>query len=275
MRHPTLTLCAALGLALCATAASARTTSLLFCDDGGPGNTSQAAPKVEQFLRHIERTVGVEGGSLTGEYHTDAAGCVAYFDAKRPEVAVVDLATLLRHGTAWKLSPVAHVGEPAPARYYVLARKGTVTDLSALDGKTVIAALPDDRAYLSKIVLDGKGSPDTWKLSFTARPLKGLRAVAREEADATIVDAATYAHLSELALPTALVSIYESPSLPRLTMVAVGQNGGAPDLVARLTKNLDALCKGEGKELCQQLQVDKVQKAESSRFESLRRSYGR
>lgn len=273
MRLATLLLLPALCLPLLAKAPVAHATALAFCHDGGPGNTAQATPKVDQFLRHIERTVGLSAGALTGEYHTDHAGCVRYFDAKRPEIAVLDLATLLRHGTAWKLTPIAAVGEPAPTRYYVLVRKGTYADLGALSGKQVIAALPDDPDFLRKIVLDGKGDPGSWKLSFTSRPLKGLRAVAREEADATVVDGETFAHLGELALPTALISIHESPALPGLTMVSVGQNGGAPDLVARLLKSLSALCDGDGKELCKQLKVDKVQKAEPARFEALRRAY--
>ncbi|MEZ4267310.1 MAG: hypothetical protein R3F39_13100 [Myxococcota bacterium] len=277
MRHltrPALSALATLCLVALAAPASQAAT-LAFCHDGGPGNTSQAEPKVAQFLRHIERTVGLSAGSLSGEYHTDHAGCVRYFDAKRPEIGVLDLATLLRHGAAWKLTPIAHVGEPAPTRYHVLVRKGTYAALGALTGKQVIAALPDDSDFLSKIVLDGKGDPASWKVSFTSRPLKGLRAVAREEADATIVDGETFAHLAELSLPTALVSIHESPALPGLTMVSVGQNGGAPDLVARLLKALGSLCEGDGKELCKQLKVDRLQKAEPARFEALRRSYGK
>jgi hypothetical protein len=264
-----------LAVAIISAPATASAETLAFCHDGGPGNTAQAAPKVEQFLRHIEKTVGLSAGKLSGEYHTSHADCVRYFGAKRPELAVLDLATLLRHGNAWKLKPVAHVGEPAPTRYHVLVRKGTHSALGALDGKTVIAALPDDAAFLARIVLDGKGNPASWTTSFTSRPLKGLRAVARGEADATIVDAETFAHLSELALPTALVSIHESPALPGLTMVAVGENGGAPDLVALLLKSLGSLCEGDGKELCKQLKVERLQKAETARFDTLTRTYGR
>ncbi|MGM0578680.1 MAG: PhnD/SsuA/transferrin family substrate-binding protein [Myxococcota bacterium] len=267
-----LALFAALLLALLPTAAGAKTVAI--CHDLGPGNTEQAADKVDRFLAHMARSAGLPEDAFEGAYHTEREACEAYVADHEPVLAVLDLATLLHHAEDWELEPVAHVGPADAVKYHVLVRKGTYDALSDLEGQEIWAALPEDDAYLSHVVLDGEvDAGEAWKLEYTARVLKGLRKVGRGQAAATVVGHEAYEHRGALGLPEELVSIHESPALPGLTLVAVGANEPDTDLVDKVRASLPKLCEGDGEEMCDQLGVKELKPAEAERFEALRRKY--
>lgn len=251
--------------------APAAAQSLAICHDGGPGSTQQAAPSVELFLRQMETVAGLDVGSLSGEYHTARAACASYVASATPPLAVVDLATFLHYRARWGLEPIAHLGPADSVRYHVLVRDGSYPDLTALAGKTVISATPADAAFVERVVLQGAGAAAAaLKLDFTGRPLKGVRKVAREQADATLVDQDAYDHLAELGLPTKLVSIQASQGLPGLTLVRVGQHaGGEAALITKVRAALPKLCTGDGQKLCKSFGVQAFSHADPSLFARL------
>ncbi len=270
-----MTAAAAAAALLAAPAASAQ--SVAICHDGGPGSTRQAAEAVEQFLRHVERVAGLTAGSLSGEYHTTRKACATYVASAHPAVALLDTGTYLAHVRPWRLEPVAHMGAADAVRYHVLVREGSSSDLASLQGKRVAAAVPDDSRFLAGIAVGGdKGSPTTWDTRFVRGALKALRQVAREEAEAAVVDNDAYAHLADLDLPKKLTSIHRSDPVPGLTMFAVGANAEtSADVVDRIKAALPKLCAAEGAKLCKTFDVKGFTPAEPAIYDALRQRYGK
>lgn len=247
-------------------------TSLLICNVGGPGTASQAKPVVDKFLRHMEKHAGWKKGALEGAYKTKLSDCQRYIDQKKPKIIVADLPTYLSHHKKWKLQPVAHMGKATAKRYYLLVREGSVKKLSGLKEKTVVTPLAKDAKFVSSMVLDNKlDASKQLKLKYTRRPLRGLRKVARERADATIVDETAHKYLSQLKLPKKLAVLAKSKPLPGLTLTVV--KGSPRSLSKRILKALPKLCTGTGKDLCKTFQIKSFNKANPRIYRKLVRRY--
>jgi hypothetical protein len=254
----------------------AQASSLVVCHVGGPGSTAQAKPVLEKFIRHMEKSGGLDAGSMAGEYHTTKAGCLAYIKNNKPAFGVFDLATYLEHHKAWKLRPLASMGTLKSQRYHVLVREGSFKNLAALKGKTLISSHLADATLVSRIIFDGKlDAAAHFKLKTTRRPLKGIRKVARAKADATLVDQMAYEHLSELQLPAKLHAIHSSPKLPGLTLSTLGVNKPEKKTVDKLIRSLPKLCAGEGKKMCETFQITAFIKVKAGALKTLERKYSR
>lgn len=249
--------------------------ALLICNVGGPGTAAQAQPVVEQFVLQIEKTAGWEKGSLTGVYQSRRPQCESYMAQSKPTIAALDLTTYLRFQKSWKLVPIAHMGAADSKRYYLLVREGSYKNLAELKGKTLISPFTTAPVFLEKLVLGGKVKvKDHFQLQQTYRPLKGLRKVARGQADATIVDEEAYKHLKELKLPVKLVALAQSQPLPGLTLAVVGTNAAKPKALAnRIAKTLPQLCTGPGESLCKTFQISAFSKAETGLYRKLQKRY--
>ena len=276
MHIPHRALVPLLGLALWSlvSPAPAAGQAMVICHMGGPGTTAQAQGGVDKFLRHIEKTVGVKARSMTGEYHTTMAGCLAYVAKNKPVFGVFDLPTYLKQQKAWKISPLGHLGEANAQRYHVLVREGTYADLAALRGKVLISTVRD-LTFVSRIILGGKMDVTRdLKVKLTRRPLKGIRKVARSRADATLVDAMAHAHLKELKLPVKLKVIHTSAGLPGLTLAVLQVNKGSTgETINKITGALSRLCSGEGKGLCKSFQIKAFKRARARVYGKLERQY--
>ncbi|MCA9669126.1 MAG: PhnD/SsuA/transferrin family substrate-binding protein [Myxococcales bacterium] len=250
---------------------SAISVMMLICFVGGPGNHQQAQPVVDQFLRHVERSAGWADKSSSGAFFSRRSRCVTFFEQKKPAVVVLDLASYLALRTRWKLSPLAQMGRSDKKRYFVLVRDGSVKKLADLKGKKVVSTIRDTK-FLSKIVFGGKlDAAKHFTLSFTRRPLKGVRKVARKQADATIVDEQVMAHLGSLKLGVKLVPLHRSAKLPGLTMTV---RAGTPKKVpAQLRKALPKLCKGAGSKLCKTFSISAFLPAKRALYKRLERKY--
>jgi hypothetical protein len=158
-------------------------------------------------------------------------------------------------------------------RYYLLVREGSFKDLAGLKGQTLVSTLADRPAFLSRVVLGNRvDAAKHFKLKATRRPLKGIRAVARKRAAATVVDEMAFAHLAELSLPTKLVPLHRSRPLPDLTIVALGKR--TPDKVrAGIKRALPKLCTGAGAKLCKTFAVRTFSLARPALYRELERLY--
>jgi ABC transporter, phosphonate, periplasmic substrate-binding protein len=261
---------------LTAAPAAALGHGMAICYVGGPGNTKQAAPVVATFLRHMEQASGLKAGSMTGEYHTTRRACLDYIKRAKPSFGVFDLATYLNQANALKLKPLACMGKPNSTRYHLLVREGSYGTLKALQGKQLISSLVGDLAFVSKIIF--KADVDAgkhFKIKYTRRPLKGIRRVVRERADATLVDNMAYNHLGELKLPVKLKSIYRSPGLPGLTMASLDGGKGAEQAVKKIVKALPKLCGKEGNKMCQTFNIKVFSKVRAAAYNKLVRAYNK
>jgi hypothetical protein len=250
--------------------------SLVICHVGGPGNTEQAKPVLDKFLRHVEQAGGIAKGSMSGEYHTAKESCLKYIDKNKPLFGVFDLATYLQLHRSYKLEPLACMGTMNSQRYHLLVRQGSFKNLKALKGKKLISNLVQDPRFVSRIILGGKiDAAKHFELAHTRRPLKGIRKVARSRAEATLVDGLAYTHLAELKLPVKLVSIYDSPALPGLTLTVLGAQKGAKakQVIRKMVKALPKLCAGPGKSMCQTFQVTSFTQVKPGSYVGLEKKY--
>lgn len=270
LQRPLMRALLCLGLTMACAVPAQGKVAMMVCHDGGPASTEQAAPTIDAFLRHMEKTAGLNAGHLSGAYHNTGADCAAFMKSHKPALAVLDLATLLRHWDAWKPGPLAHMGPADAMRYHVVVKKnGGATDLAGLAGKTVVSTLAPDQGFLERIALGGTAPSGQLQISQTRRPLKGIRKVARGKADATVVDQEVMAHLGELNLPEELTSIYTSEGLPGLTLVEVGVNAPDKAMVKKLQGALSKLCDGDGQKLCKTFGVRGFVKANKKRYQTL------
>lgn len=254
------------------TATASERAAVLVCHVGGPGDTQVAAPDLKRFLRHLEKTAGLPAGMLHGEYHTRAKRCARYVEAHNPVLAVLDLPTLLGQRKAWGVAPVATVGAPDGDRFYVMVAEGGPKDVAGLKGKRLLGTLARDPRFVSGVVFGGAvDAAAHFQLEQTRRPLKGLRAVARGKADATLIDGQTHAYLAEAKLPAPLVAVHQSEGLPRLTLVSLGQPS---PIVAKVEAALPKLCEGEGGELCKRFDAQTFTPADPARFDAVIKRYG-
>lgn len=250
--------------------------SLVICHVGGPGNTEQAKPVLDKFLRHVEQAGGIARGSMNGEYHSTKESCLKYIDTNKPLFGVFDLATYLQLRRSYKLKPLACMGSMDSQRYHLLVRQGSFKDLNALKGKKLISNLVQDPRFVSRIILGGRvDATKHFELAHTSRPLKGIRKVARSKAEATLVDGLAYAHLAELKLPVKLVSIHDSPALPGLTLTVLGaqEDAKTTQVIKKMIKALPKLCSGPGKSMCQTFQVTSFSKVKPKSYATLEKKY--
>src|SRR5262249_51403029 len=111
---------------------------------------------------------------------------------------------------------------------------------------------------LGNVVLDGKGPADTrYALKAIGIYTKGVRAVLRGEADATILSDQQLAEARKMEGAGDLRVVYESPPLPPLLVVSFDHQLSAAD-AQKLTKTLVSMC-GEpaGGEICKQMHLQK------------------
>jgi len=254
---------------------SASAHALLICHVGGPGTSEQAAPKLDLFLRHLEKTAGFEANFFEGLYLKKETDCQRYLEEKKPLMVVTDLPTLLRNFSKWELDPVAHVGDDASTRYHLLASNPSLTSLDAAEGRSVAWAAPRDKAFLERVVFAAKVSLDThFKLTPVRRVLKGVRGVSRGKYDAVLVDQAAYAHMGELGLPQPLMEVFRSEPLPGLTLASRGTlNPEQKKVVAKIKAALPGLCEAAGQGLCASLEVASFTKAKKKKLKKLLKRY--
>lgn len=232
---------------------TAQALVLLICNLAGPGTADQAAPVLAKFLRHFEQRGGWSAETLRGVYETEATACAASYRREAPRLVVADLPTYLTQRRTWALRPLAHLGAADAQRYYLVVRAGGPRTVAALAGQPIVSVLRDAR-FVARVVLGGKLREQALTLRPTTRPLQGLRAVARGQAAATLVDEVTFRHLGQLQLEAPLESIYQSPALPGLTLLLSGKDAGRA-LERRVRQALPELCRGAGAELCKTFAV--------------------
>ncbi len=267
-----------LTLALLCLPLAARADPLIICKVNGIGNTNQAADPLREFLRHLEKAVGIKANSMKGEYHTRLADCLKYIQESKPHLGVLDLGTYLSQRDTLKLKPLAHMGAADTERYHVLVRKGSFKNLASLKGKRFFMS-ESDATLVSRIILGGKLDLAKDTQLKVKKPLKCLKSVGREKkgkfkGDAALVDEMTYKRRAEIKGLVELEEIYKSGGLPGLTLVVV-KDRASKELVSKIRNALPKLCAGAGKKLCKQFQISSFKEATAKTYDKLTAAYGK
>lgn len=248
---------------------------LVFCLPGFPGAKVQAQPYVEKMLRHLEAKLGWAKGSMTGAYYPDEAEGLRQLDTLKPGIALVGPSVLASRYKKLGMKVIAKVqvqgrGEEV---YSVVVKADGPTKLEALSGKKITGAVVSDPTFVHSVLL-GKAIPEGQAtLVPQHKPLQALRAVARGQVDAAIVDQDVIAHLSELPFAKDLKVLYTAKPVPAPAVVLLG---GMTKDAKKLQDVLVGLCEqADGQELCKTLTISSIKTATEADYKALLSSYGK
>jgi hypothetical protein len=275
MNKTTVSLIAAAICVLLASIAIAAPKELLLCLPGFPGSQAQAQPFVDKMLRHLESKLKWQPLSLRGIYIPDGRVAVEKLRAKRPEIALVGPSIYASEHKALGMKVIAkiEVNGRSEEIYSVITRKDGPSTLGELVGKKVEGAVVHNEKYVYNVLFDQQLKPGQLTLESQKRPLKSLRNVVRNKADAAIVDQSVVDHLSELPFANEVQSIYTTKPVPSALVVVMGDG---KKQALKLKSMLVGMCKRpDGKPLCQTLTISAIKASSNAGCKKLLTRYNR
>ena len=224
---------------------------------GAGANAQNAQPYIDQFLRISESMAGWPVNSAKGQWVDDEKGAEQAIAERKPGFAILDPEVYFELRKKNALEPIAEVKGKTfnKGHYSLVVKEGTYKSLADLKGKKLISNHLSSTKYVSKVGFDGKLDVDKeFTVVKTAQPSKPIKAVARGEADAALLDDEQLAQMKELAPD--LKVIWTSPALPPTPVVAFTKNATPADRAA-FAKSLLKLCQdAKGKPVCESMFID-------------------
>lgn len=224
------------------------------------GDAEQAKPYIDKFAQFIDGALGWPKGSAKGTFLSSRKEAVAALDAAKPGFGVMEASLYLEIRAAHKAEVLAQVDsdELNSPRLHVVVKNPAYKSLADLAGKKLWTTLADSPKYLGNVVLDGKGSAETrFALKSVGVFSKGVRAVLRGEADATLVNDQQLEAAKKMEGGGELRSIYDSPALPNLVVVTLDGSLPAPQ-AQKLEKTLLSMCsEASGADICKEMHIRK------------------
>jgi len=241
---------------------------------GAGANAQNAQPYIDQFLRIAEQMTGWPVNSAKGEWVDDEKGAEKAIAERKPGFAILDPEMFLALRKKESLEPIAEVKGKTfnKGHYNIVVKDPALKTLADLKGKKLASNHLASTKYVSKVAFGGKIDVDKeFVLVKTAQPSKPIKAVARGEADAALIDDEQLAQMKELAPD--LKVIWTSPALPPTPVVAFTKNSTAADRAA-FAKALPKLCADDkGKPVCESMFIDKFAPADKAAFAEAAKRY--
>lgn len=239
-------------------AAHAGPKDFMIFTPGLGGDAEQAKPYIDRFGQLLDKQLGWPAGSAKGTFYSSRKEALAGIGPQKPGFGVMEASLYLELRAAHKAEVLAQVDseELNSPRLHVVVKNPAYKSLADLAGKKLWTTLADSPKYLGNVVLDGKGPAETrFALKQIGIYSKGVRAVLRGEADATLVNDQQLEAAKKMEGGAELRSIYDSPPLPALVVVAL--DGELPAAEAqKLGKTLLSLCATPpGSEICKEMHI--------------------
>ena len=233
-----------------------------------------AKPYLDQFAAYAQpRLPGWK--PLTFSFFTDRKSADAYVDQTPPGFAMMDLDMYLDRQVKDQLIVLASVLGDSISRghLHILVKDPSIKTIDDLKGKTIATSHVQSAKFLSNVVFQGKYDPNAFKLVSVPAGLRGMKAVDRDEAQATIVDDAQLAQLKSTPYAS-LRKIYSSPALPPTPFVAFGKVTKPEERLA-VQKMLYGMCSdSKGAEVCKSLMIKKFEKPSDALYRDTAKRYG-
>jgi len=241
------------------------------------GDTATARPYVQKFAAQLEKLMGWKPGSAAGAFFADRKEALQDIKTRQPAFALLDppLYFELREPSALTLIGQLQSTELVSSKLHLVVKDDKLTSLEALRGAVLTTTLAESPRYLSKVVFDGKlDAVKHFKLKRVGTALKGVRAVLTGSARATLVDDDQLAAARKMEGGQALRSIYSSPALPPIPVVAFGKVMKPADQKT-LEKALPRLCSGAGAQTCKDMRLPGFQPKNVTLFAPTQKRYER
>jgi ABC-type phosphate/phosphonate transport system substrate-binding protein len=224
------------------------------------GDAEQAKPYIEKFAGFLDGAMGWPKGSAKGTFLGSRKEAVAAIDTQKPGFGVMEASLYLDLRKPHKAEVLAQVdsAELNTTKLHLVVKNPAYKSLADLAGKRLWTTLADSPKYLSNVILDGKGAAETrFVLKQVGVFSKGVRAVLRGEADATLVNDEQLEAAKKMEGGGELRSIYDSPPLPALVVVALA--GALPAAEAqKLAKTLIGMCgQPAGGAICKEMHISR------------------
>ncbi len=240
------------------------------------GDSSQAKPYIDRFSRHLEGTLGWPTNSVSGGFYVSRKEAMTAIEQTKPGWAVVEPSLYLELRKSHKPVVLAQVvsSDLNTPQLMVVVKDPAIKSLADLSGKRLWTQLADAGKYLSHVVLDGKGAAETrFQLKQIGAVTKGIRAVLRGEADATLVDPEQLAEAKKMEGGGDLRVIYTSQALPGLLVVAFPQALVAAEQ-KKLTTALVGMCATpQGGPVCTEMRIQKFEATNASQLSTTEKRY--
>lgn len=224
---------------------------------GGDAETAQ--PYVNKFAGNLETALGWAKGGASGTFLPTKKEAQGFIEQKKPGFGVLEPALFLELRKTQSLEALASVesADLNTPKLNVIVKNAAYKTLDDLKGKTVMTTLADSPRYLDRVVLGGTGSAETrFTLKQTGNVMKGIRAVLRGDADATLVDDEQLALAKKMEGGADLRVVHTSGALPPLMVVSFGTSLSDKEK-KDLTKALTGLCGGAGGDVCKEMHIQK------------------
>jgi ABC-type phosphate/phosphonate transport system substrate-binding protein len=252
--------------------AHAASTDFVVESSGSGGTAENAGPYLEQFTNYADKALKKK---VTATFYTDKKAIETAIQEKQPGFGMLDVDEFLDLHKKDDLVVLAAVEGAIHDRghLHVVAKDAAVKSLDDLKGKVVVSNHARSTAFLGKVVFDGKIDPATFfQLQATTSPLKGLKAVDRGEAAATIIDDAQLAQMKTLPFGAEMHVVFSSSALPPSPFVAFGKTATQKERDS-VAKMLLGMCGDKkGSEVCKSFQITKFAKPDMNVFnEAIRR----
>ena len=239
------------------------------------GDAAQAKPYVDRFARHLESVTGWPAGATNGAFFTSRKEAVAALEQQKPGWAVVEPSLYFELRKSHKAVAIAQVvsTDLNTTQIHVIAKDPAIKTLADLAGKRIWTQFADAGKFLSHVILDGKGAAETrFQLKQIGVVTKGVRAVIRGEADATLVDPDQLVEAKKMEGGADLRSIYTSEALPGLLVVAFPQLPAAEQ--KKLSGALTGMCAtASGGPVCKEMHIQKFEAVNSALLSTTEKRY--
>lgn len=240
------------------------------------GDSAAAAPYIAKFNAYVEEALKWPKGSLKGVFFDNKREVTGYIKSTRPGLGVLEPQLYFELRAAEKLVPLAQLESKdiVSPKLHVVVKDPALTSLDGLKGKKLWTLLAESPVYLSKVVLAGKVDATThFSLKRIGTAGKGVRAVLLGSADATVLDDDQLSEAKKMQGGAKLRSIYVSPALPPLPLVAFGTSLPAKDVKALVGVLLKMCSSQKGGPICKDMRITRFAPVNAALFKDAQKRY--
>lgn len=246
---------------------------ILVCYPGGPVDAAEAGNALGSMLRVVERVGQWKSGTFESAFTSRADECRKLLSERKPAFAITSLGLYLELAARHHLVPVVQprIKGQTAERYRVMVKKGAFADLAALKGKSMGGSVLEETEFLRRIVFAGRIDPvKHFVLKPSRQALRSLRALAKGELDAVLVNQQQFDALGGLPFAKELEAVFTSEAIPLMGLVADEKATNASER-ERLTRALQGMCQdAEGKKLCELFGVESFEPVKPGTFDAAR-----
>jgi hypothetical protein len=240
------------------------------------GDSESARPYITKASAYFEAMMGWPKDSTHGIFLPELSEAVAFIQKNKPGFAILEPPLFMELRKTMELTPLVQLESKqlVSRRMHIVVLNPAWTSLDQIKGKRLWTTLTDSVTYLSKVVFGGKiDAPQHFQLKKVGHALKGVRAVLRGKADATLLDDDMLASAKKMKGGEKLRTLFTSGDLPPPSLVAF--NGVmTPAEQKKLARVLIKMCgTKDGAPICKEIMITRFAPIETRLFQQAQRLF--